>query len=75
MNKKAGVYADEVQGTDTAGNEASAVTTAGAGRIGTEKNEAAEDIKQPTAENTNAETGSKSNNPNQSGVATNDNDI
>lgn len=56
-----GVYADEVQGTTTTGDSRSAVTTAGAGRIGTEKNETAEDIKQPTAENTNAETGSASN--------------
>lgn len=59
-----GVKADEtnVQGTTTARNSTSAVTTAGAGRIGTEKNETAEDIKQPTAENTNAKTGSASNN-------------
>nr|DAF17230.1 MAG TPA: Protein of unknown function (DUF1459) [Caudoviricetes sp.] len=70
-----GVYADEVQGTVTAGNSASTVTTAGAGRIGTEKNEATEDIKQPTAEDTNAEAGSQSNDSNKSGVATNDDDV
>lgn len=72
-----GVYADEtnVQGTATSGNGASTVTTAGAGRIGTEKNEATGTDKQPTAENTNAEAGSESNNPNQSGVATNDDDV
>lgn len=56
-----GVKADEVQGTTTAGNEASAVTTAETGRTGTEKNEATETAKQPTAETTNAEAGSTSN--------------
>lgn len=65
-----GVKADEVQGTTTAGNEASAITTAETGRTGTEKNEATEIAKQPTAETTNAETGSESNNSNQSGNAT-----
>ena len=70
-----GVYANEVQGTATARTSTSAVTTTGAGRIGTEKNEATGTDKQPTAENTNAEAGSESNNPNQSGVATNDDDV
>ena len=67
-----GVYADEtnVQGTVTAGDNTSTVTTAETGRTGTEKNETAEDIKQPTAETTNAEAGSESNNPDQSGNAT-----
>ena len=42
-----GVYVDEtnVQGATTARTGTSTVTTAGAGRIGTEKNETAEDIK------------------------------
>lgn len=67
-----GVYADEtdVQGTTGTGNEASAVTTPIAGTTGTEKNETAQVDKQPTAETTNAETGSESNNSNQSGNAT-----
>jgi len=65
-----GVYADEVQGTTGTGNEASAVTTAETGRTGTEKNEATETAKQPTAETTNAEAGSQSNDPKQSGNAT-----
>lgn len=65
-----GVYADEVQGTTGTGNEASTVTAPIAGTTGAEKNETAEDIKQPTAEATNAETGSQSNDPKQSGVAT-----
>lgn len=72
-----GVYADEtnVQGTVTAGDNTSTVTTAETGRTGTEKNEATQAAKQPTAENTNAKTGSKSEDPNKSGVATNDDDI
>lgn len=65
-----GVYADEVQGTTGTGNETSAVTTAETGRTGAEKNETAQVDKQPTAETTNAETGSESNNSNQSGNAT-----
>lgn len=65
-----GVKADEVQGTTTAGNGTSTVTTAETGRTGTEKNETAQVDKQPTAETTNAETGSESNNSNQSGNAT-----
>lgn len=81
MNKKLvlatarGVKTDEVQGTTTAGNSASAVTAPIAGTTGAEKNEATETAKQPTAENTNAEVGSESDNPKQSGVATNDDDI
>lgn len=74
-----GVYADEVQGTTGTGNEASAVTTAETGRTGTEKNESTQADKQPTAETTNAEAGSQSNDSNQSGNATqfvkNGNDI
>ena len=65
-----GVKADEVQGTTTAGNGTSTVTTAETGRTGTEKNETAQVDKQPTAETTNAETGSESNDPKQSGVVT-----
>lgn len=65
-----GVYADEVQGTTGTGNETSAVTTAETGRTGAEKNEATDTDKQPTAETTNAEAGSESNDHNQSGNAT-----
>lgn len=65
-----GVKADEVQGTTTAGNGTSTVTTAETGRTGTEKNETAQADKQPTAETTNAETGSESNDSDQSGNAT-----
>ena len=65
-----GVYADEVQGTTGTGNEASTVTAPITGTTGAEKNETTEDIKQPTAENTIAETGSASDNPDQSGNAT-----
>lgn len=65
-----GVCADEVQGTTGTGNETSTVTTAETGRTGTEKNEATEIAKQPTAETTNAETGSQSNDSNKQGNAT-----
>ena len=67
-----GVYADEtnVQGTTGTGNEKSTVTTAGTGQAGAEKNETTETDKQPTAETTNAEAGSQSNDHNQSGNAT-----
>ena len=65
-----GVYADEVQGTTGTGNEASAVTALNAGTTGTEKNETAQDIKQPTTEIANAEAGSQSNDSNKSGNAT-----
>lgn len=74
-----GVKADEVQGTTGIGNETSAVTTPITGTSGTEKNETAQVDKQPTAETTNAEAGSQSNDSNQSGNATefvkNGNDI
>lgn len=76
-----GVYADEtnVQGATTTGDSISAVATAGTGQTGAEKNETTEDIKQSTAETTNAEAGSQSNDSNQSGNATqfvkNGNDI
>lgn len=67
-----GAKADEtnVQGTVTAGDNTSTVTTAGTGQNGTEKNETAQADKQPTAEIANAETGSQSNDPKQSGNAT-----
>ena len=65
-----GVMADEVQGTTGTGTEASGITASNSGRLGEEKNETAQVDKQPTAETTNAETGSESNNSNQSGVAT-----
>lgn len=65
-----GVYADEVQVTTTAGNEASGITTPATGEVGAEKNETTETAKQPTAETANAETGSESNDSKQSGVAT-----
>ena len=45
MNKKAGVYADEVQGATTARTGTSTVTAPISGTTGTEKNETAEDIK------------------------------
>lgn len=74
-----GVYADEVQGTTTTGNEASGVTASATGEVGTEKNETTETAKQPVTETTNAEAGSKSNSPDQQGNATqfikNGNDI
>ena len=67
-----GVYADEtnVQGTATAGDSTSAVTTAGAGQTGTSQNETAQVDKQPATETTATEAGSASNNPDQSGNAT-----
>lgn len=65
-----GVKADEVQGTTTAGDNTSTVTTAETGRTGAEKNETAQADKQPTAETTNAEAGSQSNDPNKQGNAT-----
>lgn len=67
-----GVYADEtnVQGTTGTGNEASTVTAPSAGATGTEKNETTQVDKQPTAENTNAEAGSESNDSNKQGNAT-----
>lgn len=65
-----GVYADEVQGTTGTGNEASAITAPIARTTGTEKNETAQADKQPVTETTNAEAGSTSDNPDQSGNAT-----
>lgn len=76
-----GVKADEtnVQGTVTAGDNTSTVTTAETGRTGAEKNETAQTDKQPTAETINAEAGSESNDSNKQGNATqftkNGNDI
>ena len=65
-----GVYADEVQGTTGTGTEASGITASNSGRLGEEKNETAQADKQPVTETTNAEAGSKSNDPKQSGNAT-----
>lgn len=65
-----GVKADEVQGSTGTGNEASTVVAPAAGKTGTEKNEATNTDKQPVTENSNAETGSTSDNPSQSGNAT-----
>lgn len=65
-----GVYADEVQGTATAGDNASTITTPSAGTTGAEKNETTETAKQPTTENSNAEAGSNSNDPKKQGNAT-----
>ena len=67
-----GVYADETnaQGTVTAGDNTSAVTAPNTGTTGTEKNETAQVDKQPTAETTNAEAGSQSNDSNKQGNAT-----
>ena len=65
-----GVYADEVQGTTGAEDQTSTVTTPIAGTTGTEKNETASTVEQPTAKNPDAEAGSESNNPDKSGNAT-----
>lgn len=65
-----GVYADEVQGTTTAGTETSGITASNSGRSGEEKVETASTVEQPTVENSNGEAGSKSNDHNQSGNAT-----
>lgn len=70
MNKKAGAYADEVQGTTGTGTETSRVTASSARTTGTEKNETTETAKQPTIETANAEAGSESNDSKQSGVTT-----
>lgn len=72
-----GVYADEtnVQGTTGTGTEVSGITASNSGRLGEEKNETASTVEQPVTENSDGEAGSESNNTNQSGVATNDNDI
>lgn len=74
-----GVYADEVQGTITTGNETSGVTAPAIGTTGTEKNETANTDKQPATETANAKAGSESNDSNQQGNATqfvkNGNDI
>lgn len=65
-----GVYADEVQGTTTAGNDTSAVTASNAGTTGTETTEATSNAEQPTAKTANAEAGSTSDHSDQSGSAT-----
>lgn len=67
-----GVKADEtnVPGATRTGIEASGITTSGNGNPGTEKNETAEDIKQPTSKSSNEETGSESNDSDKQGNAT-----
>lgn len=70
-----GVYADELQATTTNGTETSGITASNSGRSGEEKNETASTVEQPTAKNPDAEAGSESNDHNQSGVATNDDDV
>ena len=65
-----GVYADELQGTTTAGNETSGVTAPNSGKFGEEKNETASTVEQPTVENSNGEARSESDNSNQQGNAT-----
>ena len=67
-----GVKADETnaQATTGTGNEASTVTAPAVGKTGAEKTETAETAKQPTVETTATEAGSTSDNPNQSGNAT-----
>ena len=65
-----GVKADEVQGTTTAGTETGEVTAPAVREAGTEKNETTNTDQQPTAENSNAEAGSESNNSDQSGNVT-----
>ena len=65
-----GVKADELQGTTTTGTETSGVTTSGNANAGAEKNETASTVEQPTAKDSNAEAGSQSNDPKQSGNAT-----
>lgn len=67
-----GVKADEtnVQGTAPTGDSTSAVTTAGAEQTGTSQNEATQIDKQSATETADTEIGSASNNPDQSGNAT-----
>lgn len=65
-----GVYADEVQGTIGAGNEASGITASNSGRSGEEKNETASTVEQPVTENSDGEAGSESNDSNKQGNAT-----
>ncbi len=67
-----GVKADEtnVQATTGTGNGTSTVAAPAVGTTGAEKNETTEAAKQPVTETPNAETGSTSDNPNQSRNAT-----
>ena len=65
-----GVKADEVQGTIGAGNGTSTVTTAETEQTGTSQNEATQIDKQSATETADTEAGSKSNDHNQSGNAT-----
>lgn len=67
-----GVYADEtnVQGTVPAGANTSTVATPETGSTGAETHEATAVTEQPTAESANEEAGSQSNDPKQSGNAT-----
>ena len=71
------MFADEtnVQGTTTARTSTSTVTTAGAGKTGTSQNEITQSNQQPIVEDSDEETGSTSNDNQQSGVATNDDDV
>ena len=65
-----GVYADEVQGTTTAGDQTSGVTTSTAGESGKAENEGTQPTEPTTAESNNEETGSESNDPKKSGITT-----
>lgn len=65
-----GVKADEVQGTTGTGTETSGVTPSVVGTSGTEQNNTTAVVEQPTTETANAEAESESNNPDQSGNAT-----
>ena len=56
-----GAKADEVQGIATARTSTSAVTTAGTGTTGTEKNESTQPNQQPATEDSDEEAGSTSN--------------
>lgn len=65
-----GVKADELQATTTNGTETSGITASNSGRSGEEKTETTETAEQPVTENSDGEAGSESNNPDQSGNAT-----
>lgn len=70
-----GAKTDEVQGATTARTGTSTVTAPISGTTGIEKNETTQPNQQPIVEDSDEETGSTSNDNQQSGVATNDNDI
>ena len=67
-----GVKADEtnVPGTATTGIETSGIAISGNGSAGTKENETAESLKQPIVENSNEEAGSKNDDFNKQGNAT-----